>query len=181
MTHLGGSISQMGDPPRRNRRFRALFAGTRFARSRGVGVLRSAGTALAVVSLGAGLVAFAPESTPNAAPTSLATATGASSTTTPPPHRPRIHSLVGEVVEIQPADRKLIVRETLRDGSPKTTTFSTTPKTVVVRGADSATLADVHANDHVTIKYREDKEKHKEAVTIRITPSAAPKLPKVPK
>jgi hypothetical protein len=84
---------------------------------------------------------------------------------------------VGEVVEVQAADQKLVVRETLRDGSPKTTTFSMTAKTAVIRGADAATLADVHANDHVTIKYREDAAKNKEAVAIRITPSAAPKPP----
>ena len=136
-----------------------------------MGVLRSAGIALAVISLGVGLAAFAPESAPNSA----------SSTAAPPPHRPRIHSLVGEVVEIQTQDQKLIVRETLRDRSPKTTTFSTTPKTTVVRGTDPATLADVHVNDHVTIKYREDPSKNKEAVTIRITPSAAPKNPNPPK
>jgi hypothetical protein len=175
MTHFGDSISQMGNRGRENTRFPAILAGTRFALGRGMGVLRSAGAAFAVISLGVGLAAIAPESTPNTAPPALATAPGASSTTTPPPHRPRIHSLVGEVVEVQPADQKLIVRETLHDGSPKTTTFSTTSRTVVVRGADPATLADVRANDHVTIKYREDAAKNKEAVTIRITPSAAPK------
>jgi hypothetical protein len=143
-----------------------------------MGALRLAGIAFAVISLGVGLAAFAPESTPDSAPRAVATAPSPSSTTTPPPHRPRTHSLVGEVVEIQAADQKLIVRETLRDGSPKTTTFSTTPKTTVVRGTDPATLADVHVNDHVTIKYREDPSKNKEAVTIRITPSAAPKAPK---
>ena len=84
---------------------------------------------------------------------------------------------MGEVVEVQ-ADQKLVVRETLRDGSPKTTTtFSTTAKTAIIRGTDAATIADVHANDHVTIKYREDPAKNKEAVSIRITPSAAPKQP----
>jgi hypothetical protein len=142
-----------------------------------MGAVRLVGTVFAVISLGVVLAAFAPESTRNVAPPAVATAPGPPSTTSPPPHRPRIHSLVGEVVEIQTADQKLIVRETLRDGSPKTTTFSTNPKTGVIRGADSATLADVHVNDHVTIKYREDSSKNKEAVTIRITPSAAPKTP----
>jgi hypothetical protein len=134
-----------------------------------MGVLRSAAYALAVVVTGAAMAAFAPATPP--APPSAAT----SSTSPPAPRRPRIHSLVGEIVEVQAAVQKLIVRETLRDGSPKTTTFNTTLKTVVVRGADAATLADVHPNDHVTIKYREDAAKNKEAVSIRITPSAAPK------
>lgn len=181
MTHLVGSISQMGNWRRERSYFRAILAGTRFAQGRGVGAVRTAGTAFAIVSLGVGSAAFAPKSTPSVAPPAPGTSSGAPSTTTPPPRRPRIHSLVGEVVEVQAADQKLIVRETLRDGSPKTTTFSTTPKTVVVRGTDSATLADVHANDHVTIKYREDPQKKKEAVTIRITPSATPRLPKASK
>lgn len=135
-----------------------------------MGVSRPAGPFLAAIVVGASAAGFAPGGAP---PTSTTASAPASSTASPAPRRPRIHSFVGEVVEIQ-AD-KLVVRETLRDGSPKTTTFSTTAKTAVIRGADPATLADVHANDHVTIKYREDPAKNKEAVSIRITPSAAPK------
>ncbi len=144
--------------------------------------VRSAGVILAVACTAAGLAAFAPEpQTPKTAGTAPpASEASSASSTSAPPHRVRVHSLVGEVVEIQAADQKLIVRETLRDGSPKTTTFATTPKTVVVRAADAATLADLHVNDHVTIKYREDASKNKEAVSIRITPSASPKTPKPP-
>jgi hypothetical protein len=140
-----------------------------------MGWVRSVGAATAVIFAGIGLAAFSPEpSTPSTASGTVAPG----SSTASAPHRARTHSLVGEVVEIQAADQKLIVRETLRDGSPKTTTFSTTPKTVVLRAADAAGLADVHVNDHVTIKYREDASKNKEAVSIRITPAAAPKTPK---
>ena len=137
-----------------------------------MGALRPAGPLLAAIVVGAIAAGFAPGAAPGTSP-----AAPASSTASPAPRRPRIHSFVGEVVEVQAAVRKLVVRETLRDGSPKTTTFSTTAKTAVVRGADAATLADVRANDHVTIKYREDSAKNKEAVAIRITPSAAPKQP----
>ncbi len=139
-----------------------------------MGALRPAGPLLAAIVVGAIAAGFAPGAAPRTSP---AAPVSASSSASPAPRRPRIHSFVGEVVEVQAAVRKLVVRETLRDGSPKTTTFSTTAKTAVVRGADTATLADVRANDHVTIKYREDSAKNKEAVAIRITPSAAPKQP----
>ncbi len=138
-----------------------------------MGVLRPAGPLLAAIVVGASAAGFAPGAAP---PTSTTAPAPTSSTASPAPRRPRIHSFVGEVVEVQ-ADQKLVVRETLRDGSPKTTTFSTTAKTAIIRGTDAATIADVHANDHVTIKYREDPAKNKEAVSIRITPSAAPKQP----
>ena len=129
--------------------------------------VRSLLAAAALICAGVLLGAFSPE--PPAPNTSSSTSSSA------PPRRPRTHSLVGEVVEIQAAEGKLIVRETLRDGSPKTTTFSTTPKTVVSRATDSAALSDIHVNDHVTIKYREDAAKNKEAVSVRITPSASAK------
>ncbi|MGH9443813.1 MAG: hypothetical protein ACRD16_16230 [Thermoanaerobaculia bacterium] len=137
-----------------------------------MGVLRPLAFGLGLSAAIVGVAAFAPGTAPRPG---LAGPPAGSSTTSPPPRRPRVHSFVGEVVEVQAAQQKLIVRETLRDGSPKTTTFLTNARTVVVRGADAAGLADVHANDHVTIKYREDASKNKEAVTIRITPSAAPK------
>jgi hypothetical protein len=142
-----------------------------------MGRVRLLTVAAAAIFAGIGLTAFSSEP----GPPSTSTTGAQSSSTAAPPHHPRTHSLVGEVVEIQTTDQKLIVRETLRDGSPKTTTISTTPKTVVFRAADSAGLPDVHVNDHVTIKYREDAGKNKEAVSIRITPSAAPKAPKTPK
>ena len=168
MTQNGDRLSQMGDWRPEKSCFQGDEAGTRFAATPVVGLLRASAYALSVVVAGASLAAFAPGTAPAPTP----------STATPAPRRPRVHSFVGEIVEVRAAEQKLIVRETLRDGSPKTTTFATTPKTAVVRGADAATLADIHANDHVTIKYREDSARNKEAVSIRITPSAAPKAPK---
>lgn len=172
MTQNGHRLSHMGDRRPEKSCFQGDEAGTRFAPTPVVGLLRASAYALAVVVAGASLAAFAPGTAPAPPP-------AASSSTAPPaPRRPRVHSFVGEIVEVRAAEQKLIVRETLRDGSPKTTTFATTPKTAVVRGSDAATLADIHANDHVTIKYREDSARNKEAVSIRITPSAAPKAPK---
>ena len=172
MTQNGERLSQMGDRRPGNSRFQAHGPGTPFASAPVVGFLRPTVYAIAVVVAGASLAAFAPGTAP-ASP-----AAAGSSTASPAPRRPRVHSLVGEIVQVRPAEQKLIVRETLRDGSPKTTTFTTTPKTTVVRGADAATLADIRANDHVTIKYREDSARNKEAVSIRVTPSAAPRAPK---
>lgn len=138
-----------------------------------MGVLRPAGVLLAATVVGASLAGFAGETSPTRPSSASAPANPGS--TSAAPRKPRIHSFVGEVVEVRAAEQTLVVRETLRDGSPKTTTFATNARTSVVRGMDAATLSDVHANDHVTIKYREDGARNKEAVSIRITPSAAPK------
>jgi hypothetical protein len=92
-----------------------------------------------------------------------------------PSRRTRAHSFVGEVVEILPSEKKLTARETLRDGSPKTTLFVLTPQTSVLRGKDLCSVSDIRVNDHVTIKYSEDAAGVHKALTIRVTPSAAPK------
>jgi hypothetical protein len=141
--------------------------------------VRFAGIAIMAVAAGATLAATIAATSPSSTPSapSSGSSTSAATPSLAAPRRPKVHSFVGEVVEYQPVEQKLIVRETLRNGSPKTTTFRTTPKTQVIRGADAAGLADVRPADHVTIKYREDAEKNKEAVTIRITPSAKAKDP----
>ena len=98
------------------------------------------------------------------------------SSTAPAPKRPRVHFFVGEVVEIVAGQTRFSVRETLRDGAPKVTFFTATPETAVLRGKEKATFADLRVNDHVTIKYGEGTGE-KEAISIRITPSAKPKSP----
>ena len=135
----------------------------------------------------AGLLAF------GAAPTAPAPSTGsppAASPSTPSPSsssstssssvkRPRAHFFVGEVVEILAGQTRFSVRETLRDGASKVTFFTATAETAVLRGKDRATLADLRVNDHVTIKYAEGTGE-KQAISIRITPSAKSKAPSPP-
>ena len=108
-------------------------------------------------------------------PPASATDAPAARSESAPPRRPKIHSFVGEVVEILAAEKKLTARETLRDGSPKTTTFALTNDTTVSRGKDSCTFSDIRVNDHVTIKYSDEPGGARRALTVRVTPSAAPK------
>jgi hypothetical protein len=98
----------------------------------------------------------------------------AASSSAPAPKHPRSHFFVGEVAEIVAGQTRFSVRETLRDGAPKVTFFTATPETTVLRGKERGTFADLRVNDHVTIKYGEGTGE-KEAISIRITPSAKPK------
>jgi hypothetical protein len=114
----------------------------------------------------------APATTPTT-PTTAST-TRSSSTASPATQRPRGRAFVGEVVEISAGEGKIVARETLRAGSPKTTAFLVTPQTQIVRGKDKATFADVRGTDHVTIKYLDGPAGEKRALSIRITPAAPP-------
>jgi len=135
---------------------------------------------LPLPAMAAGFLALAaPSPAPPAAPATSATSSSTTlSTSAPPPHRPRAHFFVGEVVEIVAAERRFSVRETLRDGSPKVTFFTADPDTTVFRGKDAAAFADLRVNDHVTIQYTETSGSRK-TVSIRITP-AKPKAPAAP-
>lgn len=92
--------------------------------------------------------------------------------------RPRPRGFVGEVVSVSPAESRFTARETLNDGSPKTTQFQTTPQTRIVCGKESCSLADVKVNDHVTVKYADTPSGQRKALTVRITPAAKPKTAK---
>jgi len=127
-----------------------------------------------VAALSAGFLAYAAAQTTTPSPSSAGSPSSASGS--PAAKKPRFHFFVGEVVEVMAAQTRFSVRETLRDGPPKVTFFTATPETAVFRGKEHGTFADVHVNDHVTIKYGEGSgEKH--AISIRITPSAKPKAP----
>lgn len=130
----------------------------------------------AALSLGflASAGAQAPPSSPAAPLPSSSSAPGV-----PAPKKPRVHFFVGEVVEIVAGQTRFSVRETLRDGAPKVTFFTATPETTVSRGKERAAFADLRVNDHVTIKYGEGAGE-KQAISIRITPSARPKAPSPP-
>jgi len=137
---------------------------------------RSVSVFLALPAMTVGLLAVA---APSPAPPPAATS---SSTSSPgaPPHHPRAHFFVGEVVEIVTAEQRFSVRETLRDGSPKVTFFTAEADTTVFRGKDSAAFADLRVNDHVTIKYTENSGARK-TVSIRITPAKSkPATPPAP-
>ena len=145
-----------------------------------VGAMR--GVCLAVVlALGAASSAIlgSPVETPPPAPSSGAPSTSAappgSSTRKPDARRPRAHFFVGEVVEIPAGQAKFSVRETLRDGPPKVTFFLVSAQTTVSRGKERAGFEDLKVNDHVTIKYADSASPEKEAISVRITPSARPK------
>ena len=130
----------------------------------------------------AGLLAFGAAQNSPAPPAPAAPSTSPSTSSSPSPpvspsaKRPRAHFFVGEVVEIVAGQMRFSVRETLRDGASKVTFFTATADTAVLRGKDRATFADLRANDHVTIKYAEGTGE-KQAISIRITPSAKPKAP----
>jgi hypothetical protein len=96
----------------------------------------------------------------------------------PEPHRTRPRGFVGEVVAVSAAESSFTARETLNDGSPKTTTFRTTPQTRITCGKDPCALSDVKANDHVTVKYADAASGERRALTVRVTPAAKPKTPK---
>jgi len=125
-------------------------------------------------ALSAGFLAYAaaPAATTTPAPPSSASSTSSA----PAPKKPRFHFFVGEVVEVVAGQTRFSVRETLRDGPPKVTFFTATPETAVFRGKEHGTFSDLRVNDHVTIKYGEGKGE-KQAISIRITPSAQPKAP----
>lgn len=129
---------------------------------------RSVSALLPLPAIAAGFLALAaPSPAPPPATTSSSTT---SSSTSVPPHRPRAHFFVGEVVEIFGGENRFSVRETLRDGSPKVTFFTADPDTTVSRGKEPAVFADLRVNDHVTIKYTETSGARK-TVSIRITPA----------
>ena len=100
------------------------------------------------------------------------------STSSPETRRARPRGFVGEVVAVSPAESSFTARETLNDGSPKTTTFRTTPQTRLTCGKDPCALADVRVNDHVTVKYADTAAGERRALTVRVTPAAKPKTPK---
>jgi hypothetical protein len=125
-------------------------------------------------AISAGCLAYAAAQTATTTPAPPSTAASASSA--PAPKKPRFHFFVGEVVEVVAGQTRFSVRETLRDGAPKVTFFTATPETTVFRGKERGTFSDLHVNDHVTIKYGEGKGE-KQAISIRITPSAKPKAP----
>jgi hypothetical protein len=133
----------------------------------------------------AGLLAFGAAQTAPARPTgsspaaSPSTPSSSSASASTSVKRPRAHFFVGEVVEVLAGQTRFSVRETLRDGAPKVTFFTATAETAVLRGKDRATLADLRVNDHVTIKYAEGTGE-KQAISIRITPSAKSKSPSPP-
>jgi len=133
----------------------------------------------------AGLLAFGAAQTAPAPPTGSSPAvpppapSSSSSSPATPGKKPRAHFFVGEVVEIVSGQMRFSVRETLRDGASKVTFFTATAETAVLRGKDRATLADLRVNDHVTIKYAEGTGE-KQAISIRITPSAKSKAPPPP-
>ncbi len=89
--------------------------------------------------------------------------------------RGRPRGYVGEVVSVSPGTASFTARETLHDGSPKTTTFRTTPQTRFTCGKAPGALADVKPNDHVTIKYADAARGERRALTVRVTPAAKPK------
>jgi hypothetical protein len=122
-------------------------------------------------ALSAGVIAYAAAQNPPAKSTEAPPAAPPGSSA---PKHPRSHFFVGEVAEIVAGQTRFSVRETLRDGAPKVTFFTATPETTVLRGKDRATFADLRVNDHVTIKYGEGVGE-KQAISIRITPSAKPK------
>ncbi len=142
---------------------------------------RGAPALLSLPAIAAGFLALAapsPAPPPPAASSTTSVPPGAA-----PPHRPRSHFFVGEVVEIMGAENRFSVRETLRDGSPKVTFFTADPDTTVSRGKERAAFADLRVNDHVTIQYTDAPEARK-TVSIRITPAkskpAAPAAPAKP-
>ena len=127
----------------------------------------------------AGLTAFAwPGQTTNSSNSTATTASAAPKTGTPEPHRPRPRGFVGEVVAVSAAESSFTARETLNDGSPKTTTFRTTPQTRITCGKDPCALGDVKVNDHVTVKYADTASGERRALTVRVTPAAKPKSAK---
>jgi|PersoiStandDraft_1058852.scaffolds.fasta_scaffold05874_2 hypothetical protein len=128
-----------------------------------------------LVALLLGLTDVAP-STPSG-PATASSTPRSSSTASPAPHRPRGRAFVGEVVEISAGEGKIVARETLRAGSPKTTVFLVTPQTQILRGKDKATIADVRGTDHVTIKYLDGPAAEKRALSIRITPAVPAPIP----
>jgi hypothetical protein len=126
-------------------------------------------------ALSAGVIAYAAAQTSTTKSSAAPGPSGASSSA-PAPKHPRSHFFVGEVAEIVAGQTRFSVRETLRDGAPKVTFFTATPETTVLRGKERGTFADLRVNDHVTIKYGEGTGE-KQAIAIRITPSAKPKAP----
>jgi hypothetical protein len=89
------------------------------------------------------------------------------------PERPRPHAFVGEVSAVYPAMSKLVVRENLRAGATKGTTFLVNSHTRIVRGKKPAELSEIRANDHVTIKYVTEAGGLRRALTIRVVPVAS--------
>jgi hypothetical protein len=126
-------------------------------------------------ALSAGVIAYAAAQT-SATKSPAAAPPPAASSSAPASKRPHSHFFVGEVTEIVAGQTRFSVRETLRDGAPKVTFFTATPETTVLRGKEKGTFADLRVNDHVTIKYGEGTGE-KQAIAIRITPSAKPKAP----
>ena len=125
-------------------------------------------------ALSAGFLGYAAAQTSTTAP--AAPASASSTTAAPAAKKPRFHFFVGEVVEVVPGQTRFSVRETLRDGAPKVTFFTANSETAVLRGKERGNFSDLHVNDHVTIKYGEEPGE-KQAISIRITPSAKPRAP----
>lgn len=104
---------------------------------------------------------------------SLLLAAGAPPVQTPHPAR-RIHGFVGEVVTVAAATGEISARETLHAGSQRQTSFQVTVQTRILCGKTPCPLANVHPNDHVTIKYVLGPRKVRQALVILVTPVAAP-------
>lgn len=181
MTDLGQAPTEIGFFSRA-----AASDGPDFARKRlASGSLRSAPMAklrlpslLALAALSTGGILALPQQPSRARPapsTSAAPARDAAES-----RRARPRGYVGEVVSVTPADGTFTARETLHDGSPKTTTFRTTAQTRFTCGKEPCTLADVKVNDHVTVKYADAAKGEHKALTVRVTPAARPKPPAGP-
>jgi hypothetical protein len=103
-------------------------------------------------------------------------ASGASSsnrTTASPAARRRIRAFVGEVLTVEPKALRFSARESLKDGSLKSTTFDVDTRTKFSRANSVASFADLHPNDHVIVKYNEDHAtRRKKAVSVTIVPPA---------
>ena len=173
MTDIEQGVTHNGNPVGRKslgtRRLRVALASQRRRWMRKL-------CSFAVVGIGAVLAAAPAAAADSPVPASTSAAPPASAPKKPDasPRRPRAHFFVGEVVEIPTGEGKFSVRETLRDGPPKVTFFLVMPETTVSRGKERAAFADLKVNDHVTIKYAESTSPEKQAISIRITPSARP-------
>jgi hypothetical protein len=93
--------------------------------------------------------------------------------TAAPAARRRIRAFVGEVLTVEPKALRFSARESLKDGSLKSTTFDVDAWTKFSRANGVASFADLHPNDHVIVKYHEDHAtRRKKAVSVTIVPPA---------
>jgi hypothetical protein len=106
--------------------------------------------------------AFAPRQAPPPAPSSNAASS-----------RPHVRAFVGEVLAVEPKAFRFSARESLKDGSLKSTTFEVSRETKFRRASSAAGFADLHPNDHVIVKYVDDRAtRRKRAVSVTIVPPA---------